>query len=154
MKKITTKLFRDSLSKYTTGITIISINDGDKFIGKTVNSFASLSLNPPLVLFSLDKNSSSVKTYKKTSFLGINILSKKQKQLSNHFSLSNPTWNDTKFFLSKNKVPLIKNCIVNLNCSKETLINQGDHVIFVCKVEDVLINKINNPLIYYQSKYI
>ena len=131
MKKININYFRESMSKFATGITVITLNKNGIYIGKTVNSFASLSLKPPLVLFSLDKKSSSLSDYKKTKYLGINILSNKQKPISNYFSSKKPKWNDTKFFLSKNKVPMIKNCIANLNCKKIKNINIGDHVILI-----------------------
>ena len=56
-------LFKLAMSKFATGVTVISMNKRNEYLGKTVNSFASLSLNPPLILFSLDKNSSSIKEY-------------------------------------------------------------------------------------------
>ena len=56
MKKINSFLFKSVMSKFITGVTIITINKNNNYIGKTVNSFASISLNPPLVLFSLEKN--------------------------------------------------------------------------------------------------
>ena len=90
MKKINSFLFKSVMSKFITGVTIITINKNNKYIGKTVNSFASISLNPPLVLFSLGKKSSFVKNYAKSSFFGINILSKKQKRLSIYFSKIKP----------------------------------------------------------------
>ena len=58
--------------------------------GKTVNSFNSLSLNPPLVLFSLGNYSSSIKNFLNTKYLTINILSKNQRNISDHFSKKNP----------------------------------------------------------------
>ena len=64
-KKINNNNYKKAMSTFATGVTIISINDNDIFIGKTVNSFTSLSLNPPLVLFSLDKNSFSLKKFEK-----------------------------------------------------------------------------------------
>ena len=86
MKKISSNLFKKSLSKFVTGVTIITINNNNIYLGKTVNSFTSLSLNPPLVLFSLDIKSSSINLYRKAKFLGINILSKNQILLSKKFS--------------------------------------------------------------------
>ena len=154
MKKININYFRESMSKFATGITVITLNKNNFYIGKTVNSFASLSLKPPLVLFSLDKKSSSLSDYKKTKYLGINILSNKQKTISNYFSSKKPKWNDTKFFLSKNKVPMIKDCIANLNCKKIKNINIGDHVILICEVTHVLTKDPNKPLIYFNSKYL
>jgi flavin reductase (DIM6/NTAB) family NADH-FMN oxidoreductase RutF len=154
MKKISSNLFKLTMSKYATGVTIVTINKDGTYIGKTVNSFASLSLNPPLVLFSLDKKSSSLNDFKKSNFIGINILAKDQKKLSNYFSMKEPDWKDTPYNLSNKKVPLIKNCVVNIHCNKFKLINQGDHVIFICKIDSVDINQKKKPLIYLNSKYI
>ena len=154
MNKINSNLFKLAMSKYATGVTIITINNKEKYFGKTVNSFASLSLKPPLILFSLDKKSSSLNIFKKSSFFGINILSKNQKKLSNYFSMKNPLWKNTPFTLSKNNVPLVNNCVANIDCKKIKLINQGDHIIFICKVNTVKINEKKKSLIYLNSEYI
>jgi len=154
MKKINSNLFKLAMSKYATGVTIITINNKEKYFGKTVNSFASLSLKPPLILFSLDKKSSSLNIFKKSSFIGINILSKNQNKLSNYFSLKNSLWKNTPSTLSKNNVPLIKNCVANIDCKKIKLINLGDHILFICKVNTIKINEKKKSLIYLNSKYI
>jgi len=154
MKKNNLNLFKLVLSKFATGLTIISINTDKKFVGKTVNSFASLSLNPPLVLFSLDKKSTSLQLYKKASYIGINILSNKQKDLSEYFAKNKPEWGNVKHFLTENNIPMIKNSVTNIDCEKIKIINQGDHLIFICKVNKIKINKNKKPLIYLNSKYI
>jgi len=154
MKKINSNLFKEAISKYTTGIAIITTNINEKFIGKTVNSFTSLSLTPPLVLFSLDKKSSSLKNYKESPNLGINILARNQKNTANYFSKRKPIWGNTKYFLSTNNIPMIKECVVNIDCKKIKTISQGDHIIFICKVNKILINNIDKPLIYFNSQYI
>ena len=90
MKKINNNYYKKAMAKFATGITVITINDDDdNFIGKTVSSFSSLSLNPPLILFSLDKKSSSLSKFIKNKSIGINILSKKKKNISIHFSKKN-----------------------------------------------------------------
>ena len=154
MNKINNNLFKLAMSKFATGVTVVSVNKKGNFIGKTVNSFASLSLDPPLVLFSLDKKSSSLNIFKKTMFLGINILSKSQKNTSNYFSTKSPNWNNTKNFITKNHVPMIYGSVANIECKKVKMINQGDHVIFICKVNEILIHKTKKPLIYLNSKYL
>ena len=154
MKKINPSLFKSIMSKFTTGVTIITINNNNNYIGKTVNSFASLSLNPPLVLFSLEKNSSSAKDFIKSSYLGINILSRKQKKLSIYFSQLKPKWEVKKIFLSKNNIPLIEGSIANLNCKKIKTINQGDHVIFICKLLEGKTKEKLRPLVYLNSNYL
>jgi len=153
MKTINKNSFKLAMSKFASGITIISINNKKSFIGKTVSSFSSLSLSPPLCLFALDKNSSSISKFVNSKFIGINILDKKQKKLSKHFAIKNNLWGNTKFFLSKNKVPLVKNAIVNLNCQKFKTYRIGDHIIFICKILELQIIKSKKPLIYYNNKY-
>ena len=153
MKKINSKLFKQALSKYATGITVVTINKNNKIIGKTVNSFASLSLNPPLVLFSLDCKSSQINEYKYSRYIGINILSKKQKNLSNYFSSKNPKWKNINYFSSKNKIPLIEESVVNLDCEKKRIIKEGDHLIFICKINNILIKDNKKSLIFVNSNY-
>ena len=154
MNKINSTLFKIAMSKFATGITVISMNKKNEYFGKTVNSFSSLSIKPPLVLFSLDENSSSIKEYTERTFLGINILSNKQKNISQHFSKKQPKWNDTKFFLTQKNTPMIEDSLVNIHCQINKKIKQGDHIIFICKVIDVLINNKKNPLIYLNSNYV
>ena len=153
MKKINSNLFKKSLSKFATGVTVVTINKNENYIGKTVNSFSSLSLKPHLILFSLDKKSSSIKEYKNSLNIGINILSKKQVKISKYFSQKRVKWNLKNYFIAKNNVPMIQNCIANLNCKKIEIINSGDHIIFICKVLEIMINDTHKPLIYYNSKY-
>ena len=154
MKKNNSKLLKLALSKFATGLTVISINTGKEFVGKTVNSFASLSLNPPLVLFSLDKKSTSLQLYKKADYIGINILSNSQKDLCEYFANNKPKWNKTNYFLTKTNVPMIKNSVANFDCEKLKIISQGDHLIFICKVTKIKIDKNKKSLIYLNSKYI
>ena len=154
MKKINPKLFKILMSKFATGITVVTINKNGEYLGKTVNSFASLSLTPPLVLFSLDNKSSSIKSYKQATNIGINILSNKQKKVSEYFSFKNSKWKNTKNFLSENKIPLIHDCVANISCKKIKIIKQGDHYIFICKINKIFIDNEKKPLIYFNSKYI
>ena len=154
MKKINKNLFKQSMSKFVTGVTVVTISENGNHIGKTVNSFTALSLNPPLVLFSLDNQSSSIKSYKKASKMVINVLSRKQKKLSEYFSLKNIKWENSQKFILENGTPIIKNCIANFSCKKVKIIKQGDHFIFICKIEKILIDNKKKPLIYFNSKYI
>ena len=154
MKKINSKLFKILMSKFATGITVVTINKNGEYLGKTVNSFASLSLTPPLVLFSLDNKSSSIKSYKQATNIGINILSNKQKKVSEYFSFKNSKWKNTKNFLSEDKIPMINDCVANISCKKIKIIKQGDHYIFICKINKIFIDNEKKPLIYFNSKYI
>ena len=153
MKKINVKDFKNTLSKFTTGVTVVCVKDGDKIYGKTVNSFNSLSLQPPLVLFSLGKNSSSLKIFLNSKFLSINILSKKQKNISDFFSKKNPDTENIEFINLENNTIYIDGCIANLECKQIEKIKKGDHIIFICKVLNIKYNNNKKPLTYFNSKY-
>ena len=153
MKKINKDNFKETLSAFTTGITVIATKYNSMLYGKTINSFSSLSLSPPLVLFSLDNKSSKLNIFNKCETITINILSKKQQLVSNNFAKKNPDWKDIDYHLLKNGNPIIKNCVSNLDCKIIDKIKKGDHIVFICKVSQVIINNKLKPLIYYKSKY-
>ena len=154
MKKINKQNFRKTLSKFSTGITVVATSKDSILYGKTINSFSSLSLSPPLVLFSLDLKSSKLSIFRNSKIISINVLSKKQKYISNNFAKNNPDWEIIEYKLLKNGNPVIKNCISNLDCKIIDKIKKGDHIIFICKVISAHNNDKLEPLIYFNSKYI
>jgi len=153
MKKINKDNFKKTLSTFATGITVVATKNNSILYGKTINSFSSLSLSPPLVLFSLDKKSSKLKIFKDSKTVSINILSNKQEVISNNFAKKNPDWKKIEYDILKNGNPIIKNCVSNLDCTIDDKIKKGDHIIFICKVTQVLNYNKLKPLIYYNSKY-
>ena len=84
MKKINNSNFKKTLSKFTTGVTVVATHNNFNLVGKTINSFSSLSLSPPLILFSLDVKSSKLSIFKRS--FTISILSNKQKEISKNFA--------------------------------------------------------------------
>ena len=153
MKKVNSQNFKKTLSKFSTGITVIATNKNSVLYGKTINSFSSLSLSPPLVLFSLDVKSSKLKIFKNTKFISINVLSEKQKFISDNFAKNTPDWKKIEYKLVKSGNPIIKDCISNLDCKILDKIKKGDHIIFICKVFKVMVSDGLRPLIYFNSKY-
>ncbi len=153
MKKISKNNFKKTLSKFATGITVVATNNKSTLYGKTINSFSSLSLSPPLVLFSLDIKSSKLNIFKKVKHISINVLSKKQKYISDNFAKNNPSWKEIEYILLKNGNPVIKKCVCNLDCKIIDKIKKGDHFIFICKVNRVINRDNLKPLIYFDSKY-
>ena len=153
MKKVNKDNFKKTLSAFATGITVVATKYNSILYGKTINSFSSLSLSPPLILFSLDNKSSKLNIFQKSEKITINILSKKQKLISNNFAKKNPDWQNIDYDLLKNGNPIIKNCVSNLDCKIIDKIKKGDHIIFICQVSHVINNDKLKPLIYYNSKY-
>ena len=153
MKKINSKNFKKTLSKFATGITVIATSKNSILYGKTINSFSSLSLSPPLILFCIDIKSSKLNIFKYTKFVSVNVLSKKQKFISDNFAKNNPEWKGIEYQLSENGNPIINNCISNLDCRIQDKMKKGDHIIFICKILQVTNNEKLKPLIYFDSKY-
>ena len=153
MKKVNKDNFKKTLSAFATGITVVATKHNSILYGKTINSFSSLSLSPPLVLFSLDNQSSKLNIFNQSERITVNILNKKQQLISNNFAKKNPDWKNIEYDLLKNGNPIIKNCVSNLDCKIIDKIKKGDHIIFICKVLNVVNNDKLKPLIYYNSKY-
>ena len=153
MKKVNKDNFKKTLSAFATGITVVATKHNSILYGKTINSFSSLSLSPPLVLFSLDNQSSKLNIFNQSERITVNILNKKQKLISSNFAKKNPDWKNIEYDLLKNGNPIIKNCVSNLECKIIDKIKKGDHIIFICKVLNVVNNDKLKPLIYYNSKY-
>ena len=153
MKKVNIKNFKKTLSKFSTGITVVCVKKNNIIYGKTINSFNSLSLDPPMVLFSIGNYSSSIKQFSQTKFLSINILSKKQKKLSENFASKSPKLDNINFIMGNNKTVILPGCIANLECELTDKIKKGDHIIFVCKILELQSNDKLKPLVYFNSKY-
>jgi len=154
----TEREFRDCMGKFPTGVTIVTTKNKDgKLIGITVNSFASVSLDPPLVLFSLISEGFRSQFFlEENKSIGINFLSRGQENLSQLFA--NPgliEWEKmgVTYDLTDNSVPLLQDCSANLECSVKSIYPGGDHEIIVCKVEKLYYTHESNPLIYYRGNY-
>ena len=154
MRKTNKNNFKKTLSKFTTGVTVIFAEKNGEVHGKTVNSFNSLSLNPPLILFSLGNYSSSINTFLNSKYLTVNILSQNQKKFSDHFSQKNPDTKKIKFLKGIHNTFFLPNCIGYLECKLIDKIKKGDHIIFICEVLRVKSNDKLKPLNYYNSNYI
>ena len=119
-----------------------------------MNSFTSLSLDPPQFLFCLGNENGNLKSFKIKSPLNVNFLSKSQEKLSNKFAgdLLN-RWSGVSFSKAKNKVPFFKNSLGLIESYVEKKVISGDHTIIICRITDFEIFNSKKPLIYYKSKY-
>ena len=136
MKTSDSKLLRKTLGKYSTGVTIVTSidNDGNP-IGMTVNSFTSVSLQPALVLWCIDKNQPSYNSFMDTEGYAVNILSKDQNDLCHKFaSQLDDKFENVDWEKSENGFPLVKNSLAWFDCKKWNYYPGGDHQILVGEV--------------------
>jgi flavin reductase (DIM6/NTAB) family NADH-FMN oxidoreductase RutF len=132
-----TQHFRAALSQFATGVTIITTRDQDgSFFGLTASSFNSVSLTPPLVLWSLGQKSRSRPLFAENSHYVINVLAADQAELAERFaSRLDDRFSGVDFSLSQNGLPILGGVSAWFECHNRSRHPEGDHVIFVGEVE-------------------
>jgi len=146
--------FRNALGTYPTGVTIITAAGADgKPYGITCNSFASVSLNPPLVLWSLVVYSSSLSVFQNASHFAVNVLGVSQQALANKFAKSSDDkFADVKWTPGLGNAPILADSVANFQCRAANRYYGGDHVIFLGAVEAYSYNR-KEPLLFARGGY-
>lgn len=148
------KVLRNCFGKFATGITVITAiaPDGTN-IGLTVNSFSSLSLDPPMILWSLDKKSKSLDALKDASHFAVNVLASDQMEVSNNFARTgDDKFDDVELIDSKCGLPLLGGTVAHLECKNIGTYEGGDHLIFIGEVEHFETGD-KKPLLYTNGQY-
>ncbi|AYF87841.1 MULTISPECIES: p-hydroxyphenylacetate 3-hydroxylase reductase component [unclassified Pseudomonas] len=148
------RAFRRALGNFATGVTVVTATapDGTR-VGVTANSFNSVSLEPPLILWSIDKRSSSLAVFERASHFAVNILAADQIDLSNQFARPR----DDKFEgvaveSGVGGAPLLPDCAARFECEMHQWVEGGDHWILIGKV--VRFDDFGrSPLLYHQGAY-
>ncbi|MGA7804371.1 flavin reductase family protein [Bradyrhizobium sp.] len=146
--------FRNALGTFATGVTIITAAGADrKPYGLTCNSFASVSLNPPLVLWSLVLYSSSLSVFQNASHFAVNVLGASQQDLANKFAKSSEDkFARVEWTPGLGSAPLLAHSVANFQCRAVDRYYGGDHVIFLGAVEAYSYNR-NEPLLFARGGY-
>lgn len=147
--------FRSVCGQFTTGITVITTINGTQNIGFTANSFTSVSLDPPLILFCLAKEAHSNIAFQSSAIFGINILTEHQKNISNRFA-SSKLGADERFenikLLPDTKAPIFEDSVAYLEGDIMERHEGGDHWIYIGQVHSGAING-GLPLLYFSGSY-
>jgi flavin reductase (DIM6/NTAB) family NADH-FMN oxidoreductase RutF len=146
--------FRQALSQFATGVTVITTRLADgSFRGLTASSFNSVSLDPPLVLWSLGNVANSLPVFSGNSHYVINVLGADQAHLATRFSrrTENP-FGDVEFDLSRTGQPILKGASAWFECHNRSRYPEGDHVIFVGEVEDCAFQP-QSSLIFHGGQF-
>ena len=147
--------FRRALGSFATGVVVVTAPDVEGgHRGITVNSFSSLSLDPPLVLFCLDKAAWSFGAFAGAELFAINILRQDQQDLSVRFSTAAiDKWEGVAYDLWQGDLPVLRGCLANIACRREQVHEGGDHTIIVGRVEGLHVAGEGEPLVYFQGGY-
>jgi flavin reductase (DIM6/NTAB) family NADH-FMN oxidoreductase RutF len=148
-----TRQFRTALGQFATGVTVITTRLADgSFIGFTASSFNSVSLDPPLVLWSLDNRAQSMPVFTGNSHYVVNVLSADQADLAAQFSSRmEDRFEGVEYSLSRTGMPILNGVSAWFECHNKSRYPEGDHVIFVGEVEECSANP-QAPLVYHNGQ--
>ena len=140
---------------FATGVTIVTARTpAGALVGLTANSFNSVSLNPPLVLWSLAQGASSMDALSTGSHYAINILAADQKELAERFaSKRSDRWLDVPFTAGVCGAPLLTGAAATFECFNRSRYEEGDHVIFVGEVERCSHRAGAAPLLFHGGRF-
>ncbi|MBA3597777.1 MAG: flavin reductase family protein [Methylibium sp.] len=147
--------FRDALGMFATGVTIVTARttDGD-CVGLTANSFNSVSLAPPLVLWSLASKAGTMPAFARGSHYAINILAASQRRLAERFaSKTTDRFAGVAWTEGASGAPLLDGAAAVFECFNRSQYEEGDHVIFVGEVERCSVTPGSTPLIFHGGRY-
>jgi flavin reductase (DIM6/NTAB) family NADH-FMN oxidoreductase RutF len=143
--------FRKTLGRFASGITVITtVHEGSTY-GMTANAFVSVSMDPPLVLVSVDNRSNMRKILPHSKCYGVSILSDKQKELSKHFAGRRKESIEIPFVL-RHDMPLLDGAMAHLVCQVVDEHPAGDHTLYIGHVE-YLAYENGAPLVFYTGTY-
>ncbi len=133
------KPFRNALGSFATGVTIVTCATENGPLGITANSFASVSLDPPLVLWSPARASRRFAAFEAAEHFAIHVLSEDQQDYCNIFASDGGNFADLTWHQSDAGVPLIDGCLTRFECTRHAIHDGGDHAIIVGRVTDVTV---------------
>jgi flavin reductase (DIM6/NTAB) family NADH-FMN oxidoreductase RutF/pimeloyl-ACP methyl ester carboxylesterase len=149
------RMLRDALGCFATGVTVITTATAEgESVGFTANSFTSVSLDPPLVLFCVKRSSTSVAALRAHRAFAVNVLHIGQQAISTTFaSRTADRFADLDCERWDRRVPIIREAMANFECSIEEMHEGGDHLIVVGRVTRVHFDPARDPLLFLQGKY-
>ena len=151
------RAFRDTLGRMPTGVTVITTTARDgEMHGVTIGSFSSLSLEPPLVLFCLDKDANCRQAFLDSTHFAVNVLAEDQSSLSSIFATKNAPrpWHDLDYSLGEaSGAPLMAGAVAQIECATEAIHDGGDHDILIGRAKTLATDGAGRPLIFFAGGY-
>ncbi len=148
------------MRKFATGVTVLTVRDGDTIHGMTANAFASVSLSPTLVLVCIEKGNASHAFVSRAGNFAMNILSADQELVAKRFAkqIAVPVdpFADITFHATATGAPIFDDCVAYVDCRVVAAHDAGDHTIFVGEVKDAGYGSVRDraPLLWLDGKYI
>jgi len=150
--------FRKAMGQFATGVTIITVDLEGEVHGMTANAFASVSLDPMLVLVCVDHTTRTHAHLHAKKRFGINVLCVDQRAISEYYARPErdhehaETEAGARFERTKHGTPVLQGSLAYLECRLDSAQAAGDHTIFIAEVEDVVVRE-GEPLLFFRGKY-
>jgi flavin reductase (DIM6/NTAB) family NADH-FMN oxidoreductase RutF len=155
---LTSSDFRKAMGAFATGVTIITVDLGGEVHGMTANAFASVSLDPMLVLICVDHSTRTHAHLHAKKRFGINVLCADQRGISEYYARPERSHESAeeeagaKFDRTQHGTPMLHGSLAYLECRLHSAEVAGDHTIFIAEVEDVVVRE-GEPLLFFRGKY-
>ena len=148
------RMLRDAYGRYATGVAVITtVTPTGVPVGLTVNSFSSVSLDPPLVLWSLMRSSASLSAFRDAGRFAVNVLADDQQHLSARFaSRIADRFAGIEWVPGLGGVPLLPGCLAHFECSTHAHVEAGDHMVVLGRVQR-FAHRDGAPLLFFASRY-
>jgi flavin reductase (DIM6/NTAB) family NADH-FMN oxidoreductase RutF len=150
--------FRKTMGSFATGVTVITVDYEGEVHGMTANAFASVSLDPMLVLVCVDHKARTHTHLHARKRFGVNVLAENQRAVSEYYADPNPDHRyaereaKARFDRTQHGTPVLHGALAYLECRLHTAQDAGDHTIFIAEVEDVVV-RAGDPLLYFRGEY-
>jgi flavin reductase (DIM6/NTAB) family NADH-FMN oxidoreductase RutF len=150
-----TRALRDAFGRFATGVAVITARDSEGPMGLTVNSFASVSLAPPLLLFSVARTCRSLDRLSAAAGYAVNVLGRDQEALSNRFSgRGGEKWTpEIRVLQGSHGAPLLDGALAAFECRPFARHEAGDHLVFIGEVLRFEAADEGEPLLFYRGAY-
>lgn len=147
------RAFRDALGEFATGVTVITMRTEDgQMVGITANSFASVSLDPALVLWSPAKSSRRHDVFAQAAHFAIHVLGADQGDVASGFVREANAFGDLTWVDNAHRVPLIEGCVARFECTQFQVVDAGDHTIILGQVT-ACAHQPGAPLVFHQGQF-
>lgn len=146
------RAYRAALGAFATGVTVVTTGTDDGPVGMTANSFASVSLDPALILWSPAKSSSRFKTFHAASRFAVHVLGDSQSDVAKAFSRPKDAFGSVTWAMSAAGTPEIQGCLARFECDTYAIHDAGDHVIILGQVRHVS-QATGEPLVFHSGQF-
>jgi flavin reductase (DIM6/NTAB) family NADH-FMN oxidoreductase RutF len=157
--EVTSGDFRNAMRQLTGGVSVVTAGRGRDISGMTVTSVSSLSVDPPALIVSINRESSSWPLVKRYGFFGVNILTSDQLDIAERFTGKGGLKGVERFagahwMTRASGVPLLADALAAIDCEVEDIVERHSHAIIIGRVLDVMISARTAALVYWQRQYV